>query len=80
MKTKIRGWKEGILSEDLRSIGGTMHKKGSTVRYRRFRELDTETGFYTDNYEWHYLDTENYNLIRSHELLIEPNTQVKPIK
>ena len=72
IKKKYRGWKEGILSEDLRSVGGTMHKKGSIVRYKRFKEFDTETNRWTSNYEWHYIEQSNYNLVRGNDkLLIE---------
>jgi hypothetical protein len=73
MKPKIRGWKEGIIIEDLRSMGGFIHRKGSTVRYKRHKDYDSD-GYWTGKYEWHYLDTENYNLIRSDELLIN-NTE-----
>lgn len=71
MKPKIRGWKEGVLKEDLKSVGGTILKKGSIVRYRRFKVYETETGYWTGEYEWHYLDQNNFNLIRESDLLIE---------
>ncbi len=70
MKPKIRGWKEGILTEDLRSVGGTTHKKGAKVRYKKHRTYD-EDNFWTGGYEYHYLDQDNYNLVRSGDLLIQ---------
>lgn len=69
MKAKIRGWKEGILTEDMRSMGGSVHRKGSIVRYKKKKDYDCE-GFWTGRYEYHYLDTDNYNLIRSDVLYI----------
>ena len=38
MKPKLKGWKEGVMTEDL--IGfGCKHTKGSTVRYKRYKQL-----------------------------------------
>lgn len=71
MKPKLRGWKEGIITRDLRSAGGGMHKKGSLVRYKRKKTIEDSDGFRLTKYEWHYLDENNYNLIRSIELTIE---------
>jgi len=75
MKKKIRGWKEGILIQDLRSYGAAMvgksteHKKGDMVRYKRFKSFRDDT--WTGEYEWHYMDLNNYNLVRSGTLLIK---------
>lgn len=72
MEPKWNGWKEGIISEDLRSIsGGTGHKKGDTVRYRRKKTIPDRDGMRLTEYEWHYMDTNNYNLVRSWERIIE---------
>ena len=76
IKPKIKGWQEGILSKDLRSVGGTVLKKGSIVRYKRYKEFDNDfhTGKleWTGKHEWHYIDQSNSNLIRGNdELLIE---------
>ena len=69
IKPKWRGWKEGILTEDLRNGYGQELKKGSTVRYRRYltRGSDKAHG----RYEWHYMNQSNTILIRMMELLIE---------
>ena len=71
MKPKIRGWKEGIITKTLKSVGGTGHLKGDTVRYRRFKAYADKDGFKHSDHEWHYLDTDNYNLVRTTQLLIE---------
>ena len=77
IKKKYRGWKEGVLSEDLKSVGGTMHKKGSIVRYKRHKAFDSENNYmWMGEYEWHYLDQSNYNLVRGGDkLLIETDTK-----
>ncbi len=64
MKPKIRGYKEGEITQTLKSLGGTIHVKGSIVRYRRFRNPQD------DGYEYHYLDQDNMNLIRDYKLLV----------
>jgi len=69
MKQKIRGWKEGVITQDLRSMGGFTHRKGSTVRYKRHKEYDSDS-YWTGEYQWYYVDTENNNLIRTSELLV----------
>ena len=71
MKPKIRGWNEGIMSENLTSVGGYTHKKGSVVRYKRKRVYPDDDGSKLWNYEWHYLDENNYNLVRSDSRTIE---------
>lgn len=70
MKPKIRGWKEGTLSEDLRSIGGgAVHRKGDRVRYKRHKSIGDDR--LVSDYQWYYLDLNNFNLIRDRRLLIE---------
>ena len=75
MKPKLKGWKEGVMTEDL--IGfGCKHTKGSTVRYKRYKQLcNPKRGVFRsgDGYELHYIDLNNYNLIRSTRFLIETN-------
>jgi hypothetical protein len=71
IQPKMKGWKEGALTEDLRSLGGTTHKKGSIVRCQRRRTVDTPDGRWDGTYEWYYLDQTNYNLVRSNKFLIE---------
>ncbi len=71
MEPKIRGWKEGIITKDLKSVGGAGHKKGDTVRYRRFKTSPDTDGFRLTYYEWHYVDVNNYNLVRCTEVIIE---------
>jgi hypothetical protein len=69
IKPILKGWKEGILTKTLRSLGGTVLSKGSIVRYKKQKTIGDDR--ILGEYEWHYLDQSNYNLIRSHELLIE---------
>ena len=71
IKPKMRGWKEGILKQDLNAIGGYGHKKGDTVRYKRYRVYDPDTMCSTNEYEWHYINQQNYNLVRTREFLIQ---------
>lgn len=71
MKPKQKGWKEGIISEDLKSLGGITHKKGSLVRYKRVKTIKDKDGFKLTDYEWHYIDENNYNLVRTNKLIIE---------
>jgi hypothetical protein len=68
---KIRGYKEGIITQDLISGYGNGFKKGDVVRYRRYKSLADADGFRTSEYEFHYLDENNQNLVRSTRLLIE---------
>ena len=70
MKTKLRGWNEGIISQDLVGFGFT-HKKGSLVRYKKKRAVRDSDGFRLTEYEWYYLDENNHNLIRTSERIIE---------
>lgn len=46
------------------------HKKGGIVRYERYKQTD-ENCCWTGNYEWHYIDQANFNLVRSTQFLIE---------
>ena len=71
MKPKPHGWKEGVLTRDLRSVGGSGHRKGSTVRYRRYKVYADKDGFKHSDHEWHYIDTDNLCLVRTTQLLIE---------
>jgi len=68
---KIRGWKEGILTKTLTSVGGSALQKGEKVRYRRYKTVKDSEGFRSTEYEWHYLNLENRNLIRTTELTID---------
>jgi hypothetical protein len=70
MKPKLKGWKEGIISEDLCGFNYT-HKKGSLVRYKINKTQPDSDGFRLTEYEWHYLDENNFNLIRSVRKIIE---------
>lgn len=71
MKPILKGWKEGIITEDLISVGGFMYKKGSIVRYKKHRSLGDDR--LVSEYQWYYLDQNNYNLIRHYKLLIDEN-------
>ena len=77
MRPKIRGWNEGIISRDLYSVGGSGFKKGDVVRYRRFKTMLDEDGHKWTEYEWYYVDTNNYNLVRTIEKIIEGEEYVK---
>lgn len=70
MKLKIRGWKEGIMIRDLKSCGDFVHRKGDLVRYKR-KHIITPGKQWNGEYEYHYLDLNNYNLIRSTILYVE---------
>jgi hypothetical protein len=76
MSKKIRGYKEGVLSKNLTSVGGGGHKKGDTVRYKKFKGVRQNDGFLFSDYEYHYLDTNNYNLVRTTKLLIEGEPEI----
>lgn len=67
----MRGFKKGKLSDGLQSIGGIGHKKGDTVYYRRMKRIPDKDGFILSHYEWHYLDTEMTNLVRTFKRTIE---------
>jgi hypothetical protein len=69
MKPKIRGWKEGVLTQDLRAFGGSILYKGETVRYKRYKSWN-DLHCWDGRYEYHYTNLENNCLIRSNELLI----------
>lgn len=71
MKPKQHGWKEGIITKNLKSVGGSGHRKGDIVRYRRYKVYADKDGFKHSDHEWHYIDTNNYNLVRTTQLLIE---------
>ena len=71
MKPKMHGWKEGVKSEDLNGFGGVTYKKGDTVRYKRVKTLPNKDGYKMTDYEWHYLDENNYNLVRTTKRIIE---------
>ena len=76
MKSKWRGWNEGVLSEDLVGFGFT-HKKGSLVRFKRIKN-PTHVGYTRlTEYSWHYLDENNDNLIRTSERIIEGFPYIK---
>ena len=71
IKPKRRGWKEGILKRDLRSVGGSGHKKGDIVRYKLYKVYNPETKRSTNKHEWHYVNQQNNTLVRTSEFLIE---------
>lgn len=77
MINKRRGWQEGVITEDLKSVGGYTHKKGSIVRFKRHRTQPDKDGFKLTKYEWHYLDQNNYNLVRTYERIVEGFDYIK---
>lgn len=70
-KPKMKGWKEGVIGFDLRSMGGGKHKAGSTVRYRKYKSYPDKDGYRHSFQEYHVLDLENYNLVRTTKLMID---------
>lgn len=75
-KQKLHGWKEGKLSKDLFTAFGTSLKKGQTVRYKKFKSVPDKDGFRFSEYEYHYVDTDNQNLIRCTRLIIDGETYI----
>lgn len=71
MQPKIRGWKEGVLSENISNAYGTTFLKGQLVRYKKIKEKNMEFGTWTGNFEYHYVDVDNIGLIRMPKLLID---------
>jgi hypothetical protein len=73
MRPKQKGWKEGVLSKSIKSMGGTLLLEGQVVRYKRYKTLPDRShgGWKLTDHEWHYTDTDNQNLIRMTELIIE---------
>lgn len=67
----MKGYKKGIISEDLNSVGGSGHKKGDVVYYKRYKTRPDRDGFKLTDYEWHYLNENKTNLVRSSRLMIE---------
>lgn len=70
-KQKLHGWKVGKLSKDLYAVFGTALKKGQTVRYKKYKSVPDKDGFRYSDYEYHYTDEDNQNLIRCTRLIIE---------
>ena len=71
MKPKIRGYQEGVLDEEIRSVGGGKHRKGDVVRWRKYKVYPDKDGYKFSDYEYHVLDIDNYNLIRTTRLKIK---------
>lgn len=70
-KPKPNGWKEGILTRELKNSGSTL-RVGEKVRYKRYKKIiwyDTVTGLRRsktiDEYEWYYTNLQNTGLVRS---------------
>lgn len=70
IKPKHKGWKEGVIKEDLNSVGGSSLKKGEIVRYKKRRVYDDDS-CWTGQYEYHYTNQQNNILIRDSKLLIK---------
>ena len=71
MEKKLKGWKEGIIGRDLKSMGGSKHSTGSTVRYRTYKSYPSDGGYRYSFREYHVIDTNNQNLIRTTTLMID---------
>jgi hypothetical protein len=73
MNPKMKGWKEGVLTQDICAVAGEPMHKGQTVRYRRYKQY-TKSKLHrlSGEYEYHYLNEDNMNLIRSTILYINP--------
>ena len=69
MSKTNRSWKKGVITKELRAVGGGCIKKGSEVSYKRTKTLRDSDGFKLTEYEWHYMTTDAY--IRTIELIIE---------
>jgi len=69
MRRKLKGWKVGILSEDLTNAGGSTIKAGEEVLYRRYKVYEKDIKWWTGKYEYHYLTDKT--LVRMSELLIK---------
>lgn len=67
---KTRGWKFGVIYEDLVGFGYTL-KKGSVVSYNRKKAFRDKDGFLLTQYEWWYSDETNTHLIRTSRRIIE---------
>ena len=76
MAKKIKGYKEGILTKNLNSVGGSGHKKGDVVRYKKMKTVRTKNDYVFSDYEFHYLDVNNYNLVRCTKLFIEGEEEI----
>lgn len=70
-------FKTGILSEEIRSMGGTTLKKGQEVKYIRKLTQKDKDGFRLTKYEWHYCDINGRGLIRTIERTIEGLPYIK---
>lgn len=70
MKPKFHGFKEGVLLETLRSMGGE-HLKGSTVRYKKYKTIQDKDKWTYSDHEYHVVNLDNMELIRTTKLKIE---------
>lgn len=74
MKDKRKGWKEGILAKEIRSVSGHSHKVGDIIRYRKYKTYETSNSSPYTSHEFHVLNTENMGLVRT--TIIELTTGV----
>ena len=70
-KPKLHGWKEGVIGRDLRSFGNSKRKAGETVRYRRYKVYPDKNGYRYSFHEYHVVNLDNYDLIRTTNLMID---------
>jgi len=70
IKPKYKGWKEGVLKQDLIPVVGSPLKKEQIVRYRRYKVYESTSHTWFGKFEWHYMDQSNSNLIRSSDFII----------
>lgn len=71
MQPKQKGWKEGVLSVDLKSYGGGGHRKGQTVRYKVRRTIPDADGFKHTDFQYWVVNLDNMELVRTSSLKID---------
>lgn len=62
-------WKKGVISQTLKSHGGSIIPKGTPVEYKRIQTQPDADGRRYTLYEWHYKGNNTY--IRSMKRTIE---------
>jgi hypothetical protein len=73
MTTKLLyGYREGILTATISALAGHKHLVGSLVRYKLVSKIWCNTRqMYIQGKEYHYLDLNNKNKVRTPKFLID---------
>lgn len=58
MKPKRIGWKEGVLTKEIRGVGGQVHKVGDTIRYKKYKTCETSNSTPRTSHEFYVVNTE----------------------